>query len=257
MNFLKYGTVELSVGTGVYNIYQIGEENYKKYYIDGEKFSWGDAALDMLRITLDATSIAGGIKLSTEPTSWCFTGETLIAYENGQKRIDEIEVGDKVWAYDTETGKTELKEVQIVYVHDCDEILHLHTSYGDIDTTSNHPFYVIGKGWVTAGELKAGDEVYRLDGSKAVVTGSELERLDEPIKVYNLEVEDYHTYFVGDVPVLVHNYESDDVKRMNLTDAGHHVPSIRKSKGRKSQLSRGNKTRPTIHFKGSDPGYDH
>ena len=44
---------------------------------------------------------------------------------------------------------------------------------------------------------------------------------------------------------------------MNLTDAGHHVPSIRKSKGRKSQLSRGNKTRPTIHFKGSDPGYDH
>ena len=81
---------------------------------------------------------------------------------------------------------------------------------GDIDTTSNHPFYVIGKGWVTAGELEAGDEVYRLDGSTAVVTGSELERLDEPVKVYNLEVEDYHTYFVGDVPVLVHNYKTEN-----------------------------------------------
>ena len=134
--------------------------------------------------------------------------------ENGQKCIDEIEVGDKVWAYDTETGKTELKEVQIVYVHDCDEILHLHTSCGDIDTTSNHPFYVIGKGWVTAGELEAGDEVYRLDGSTAVVTGSELERLAEPIKVYNLEVEDYHTYFVGEVPVLVHNYKPENRNRM-------------------------------------------
>ena len=62
---------------------------------------------------------------------------------------------------------------------------------------------------MAAGELEIGDKVYRLDGSTAVVTDSELERLDEPIKVYNLEVEDYHTYFVGDVPVLVHNYESE------------------------------------------------
>lgn len=76
---------------------------------------------------------------------------------------------------------------------------------GDIDTTTNHPFYVIGKWWVTAGELEAGDEVYRLDGSTAVVTDSELERLAEPIKVYNLEVEYYHTYFIDNVAVLVYN----------------------------------------------------
>lgn len=46
------------------------------------------------------------------------------------------------------------------------------------------------------------------------MTGSELERLAEPIKVYNLEVEDYHTYFVGDVPVLVHNYKPENRNRM-------------------------------------------
>ena len=39
----------------------------------------------------------------------CFTGDTLVAAENGQIRIDELEVGDKVWAYDISTGKTELK----------------------------------------------------------------------------------------------------------------------------------------------------
>ena len=88
--------------------------------------------------------------------------------------------------------------------------MHLHTSCGDIDTTSNHPFYVIGKGWVTAGELEAEDDVYRLDGSTAIVTGSELERLTESIKVYNLEVEDYHTYFVDDVPIWVHNYKKSN-----------------------------------------------
>lgn len=139
----------------------------------------------------------------------CFTGETLVATEDGQKRIDEIEVGDKVWAYDIYTGETELKEVLTVFIHDQTEILHLHTTVGDIDTTTNHPFYVIDKGWVAAGDLNEGDEVYLIDGSMAVVTGSELERLEKPIKVYNLEVEDYHTYFVGDVPVLVHNYKTE------------------------------------------------
>ena len=64
----------------------------------------------------------------------CFTGETLVATEDGQKRIDEIETGDKVWAYDIYTGKTELKEVLTVYVHEQTEILHLSTTAGNIDT---------------------------------------------------------------------------------------------------------------------------
>lgn len=97
----------------------------------------------------------------------------------------------------------------IVYVHDQTEILHLHTTAGDIDTTTNHPFYVIGKGWVAAGDINEGDEVFLIDGSTAVVTGAELEKLEEPIKVYNLEVEDYNTFFVGDEAVLVHNYETE------------------------------------------------
>ena len=94
-----------------------------------------------------------------------------------------------------------------VYVHDQDEILHLKTTAGDIDTEADHPFYVMEKGWVAAGDLENGDEVYLIDGDSAVVTGSELEKLDEVIKVYNLEVEGYNTYFVGDDGVLVHNYD--------------------------------------------------
>ncbi len=123
-----------------------------------------------------------------------------------QKRIDEIKVVDKVWAYNVEIGETELKTVTNVYVHAGDEILHLYTDEGDIDTTTNHPFYVIGKGWVAAGDLAVGDEVYNLDGTASVVFGSEIEVLDEPVLVYNLEVDDLHSYFVGCVPVLVHNY---------------------------------------------------
>ena len=29
--------------------------------------------------------------------------------------------------------------------------------------------------------------------------------LDEPVEVFNFEVEDCHTYFVGDIDILVHN----------------------------------------------------
>lgn len=31
------------------------------------------------------------------------------------------------------------------------------------------------------------------------------EKLTESVKVYNFEVEDFHTYYVGKISVLVHN----------------------------------------------------
>ena len=76
-----------------------------------------------------------------------------MATKDGYKRIDEIEVGDFVWAYHAETGETELKEVLQVFVRQNNEILHLEMTVGNIDTTTNHPFYVIDKGWVAAGDL--------------------------------------------------------------------------------------------------------
>ena len=58
---------------------------------------------------------------------------------------------------------------------------------------------------MAADDLVEGNEVYLIDGSTAFVTGAELEKLAEPIKVYNLEIQDFHTYFVGDTSILVHN----------------------------------------------------
>lgn len=83
--------------------------------------------------------------------------------------------------------------------------MHLYTDEGNIDTTANHPFYVMSKGWVAAGDLAIGDEVYNLDGTTSTILGSEIKKLDEPVLVYNLEVEGFHSYFVCCVPVLVHN----------------------------------------------------
>ncbi len=43
------------------------------------------------------------------------------------------------------------------------------------------------------------------DGSTAAVEATESIKLSEPVKVYNFEVEDFHTYYVSEQKVLVHN----------------------------------------------------
>ena len=43
------------------------------------------------------------------------------------------------------------------------------------------------------------------DGEVLTVARVELEVLEEPVKVYNFEVADWHTYYVSEEEVLVHN----------------------------------------------------
>ena len=68
-----------------------------------------------------------------------------------------------------------------------------------------HPFFVQGKGWVSAKDLVVGDKLELLDGGQAYVDAIDQEKLTESVKVYNFEVEDFHTYFVGKTSILVHN----------------------------------------------------
>ncbi|WP_233572759.1 polymorphic toxin-type HINT domain-containing protein, partial [Fretibacterium sp. OH1220_COT-178] len=128
--------------------------------------------------------------------SSCFDGDTPVATETGFKRIDEIRAGDRVWSYNVETGERALKAVKEVFVRENDELLHIETSRGVVDATTSHPFYVVGKGWVAAGDLSVGDSIHAISGDAGIVTGLRLEKLDKPIPVYNLEVEDFQSYFV-------------------------------------------------------------
>ena len=51
---------------------------------------------------------------------------------------------------------------------------------------------------------------------------------------------------------------SDEIiKRIAVGDAGHHVPAVRKSKGRAFEVSRLDKKRPTLFPKGEDVGHLH
>ena len=141
----------------------------------------------------------------------CFTGDTLVSTEDGYRRIDELEIGDYVWAYNTETGERELKEVLATPVTQTDILVHLTLSDGEeIETTMFHPFFVQdeacnGSGrWSAASNLVSGDVLLMEDGKSVYVLEVRIEKLDEEINVYNLEVDEWHTYFVAG-GVLVHN----------------------------------------------------
>jgi hypothetical protein len=64
-----------------------------------------------------------------------------------------------------------------------------------IRATAGHPFWVVGRGWTQAGELRAGDALWSPRHELRVV-GTSL--LPGQHTVFNLEVEGLHTYFVGE-----------------------------------------------------------
>ncbi len=84
-------------------------------------------------------------------------------------------------------------------------MIHVFAGDEEIKTTKEHPFYVEGLGWVGAENLEAGDKLRLYSGKVVEVKDVKTELLNEVIKVYNFEVEDWHTYFVSDEDVLVHN----------------------------------------------------
>ena len=53
--------------------------------------------------------------------------------------------------------------------------------------------------------IEEGDIVVLQSGEKAVVENINKVVYDEPITVYNFEVEDFHTYFVSNSSILVRN----------------------------------------------------
>ncbi|MGZ7442376.1 polymorphic toxin-type HINT domain-containing protein [Paenibacillus sp. TH7-28] len=137
----------------------------------------------------------------------CFIGGTKVLTDEGEKNIEDIEVGDKVLAKDENNPDGELayKEVTGLYRNQRDDIIKLHVGEQIIETTDNHPFWVEGKGWVFADELQVGDKLQKANGSNLTIDKVEFVKLDNPVTVYNFTVADYHTYYVTDLGIWVHN----------------------------------------------------
>ncbi|TGK17831.1 hypothetical protein EHO61_10145 [Leptospira fluminis] len=175
----------------------------------------------------------------------CFVAGTLVYTKEGYKGIEEINVGDLVLSHNEKTGQLSFQRVTETYVHDV-PLVHKITYHNGtvVETTWNHPFYVKGSGWTQVKDLSSEDRSVTLasiqnsvileERGRRVVVGASLaslggqasvatpswsetyagtigirkvEEIRRPEKVYNIEVEGNHSYFVTKSKVLVHNYD--------------------------------------------------
>ncbi len=155
-------------------------------------------------VTGVATIAASILSFKTTPTTNCFVAGTEIQTLDGTKNIEDIHVGDWVLSDDPATpGDIEYKQVLNTVVKQATGLVDVYIGGEKITTTEEHPFWVPDVGWVLAKDLHAGSHLQtkyesRLDVDKVVKHG-------DTATVYNFEVQGFHTYFVSDLGLLVHN----------------------------------------------------
>ena len=109
----------------------------------------------------------------------CFAAGTMIETADGDRPIEEIQIGDLVLSANPETGEIAYKPVVNTYVHVTDTVLYLTIDEEIIETTEDHPFWVEGQGWTSAKLLQPGDVVWLKDGSTQCVDDIEIVELPE------------------------------------------------------------------------------
>lgn len=139
---------------------------------------------------------------------YCFIAGTLVECKDGtKKKIEDVKIGDKVLAYNEKTGEQAYKTVLHLYRNESKDWVGVTVEDKEIVSTPRHKYYLpLTKQWVSATDIKADDTVLLSNGQYSKVLATRSIHYDTPQTTYNFEVEDFHTYYVGD-GVLVHNQD--------------------------------------------------
>ena len=141
-------------------------------------------------------------------TMKCFVAGTLIVTVTGLVAIENIKKGDVVISLNPQTREITSKLVLDVFSKTSNSLVHLTVNGEIIIATFDHPFYVRDKGFVNAVNLWIGAELIDSKGNGLIVDNIYKEHIEQKeIAVYNLNVQDFHTFFVGTSEILVHNLD--------------------------------------------------
>ena len=114
-------------------------------------------------------------------------------------------MGDKVLAYNEETGEQAYKQVVQLFRNTSKDWIGLTVNDTEIVSTPGHKYYLPEtKQWVSAKDLCVGTVVLLNNGTRAKIEAKREIHYEEPQTTYNFEVAEFHTYYVG-TGVLVHN----------------------------------------------------
>src|SRR5690606_16527193 len=86
--------------------------------------------------------------------------------------------------------------------HEDEAIAYVTINGEEIETTPWHLFYT-SEGWLEVEDLEAGDAIVSLGGVYGIVDGIIIENTTQAM--YDLTVEEVHTFAVGDGNWIVHN----------------------------------------------------
>jgi len=157
------------------------------------------------------STTAAAVSLTTTSAA---DGTLPAADADVRRRIEDVRVGDLVWAYDEQTGQLEKRPVTALFRSQTDHlrVLTLESQSGQrqrIETTDEHPFWIVDYGWQDAQLLRPGDRLLEPEQSLVMVISSVREEHPDGLTVYNFEVAGLHDYFVSatatDSLVLSHN----------------------------------------------------
>ncbi len=132
----------------------------------------------------------------------CFAAGMLVRTLDGSRRIETIAACDLVLSQDPRTGELRYRAVVTAFHNPPNSTYRIRLESGEaIVATGIHRLWKAGQGWTMARELKPGD-VLRTLGGVATVQSVDPDRVQP---VFNLEVAEGQSYFVGESGVLAHD----------------------------------------------------
>ena len=150
---------------------------------------------------------AGGCEISNGCSGGsggtCFLPGTKVETAEGSKNIETMSVGDRVKSFDGD-DKVVNASVSKVMKFSRDYYYELEAGDYSVKVTAEHPFYRGNGKFSEVKDLQIGDIVFILKNQKLVEkTITKKTRIDEKTDVYNMTVDNTHTYFANDF--AVHN----------------------------------------------------
>ncbi|WP_444897336.1 polymorphic toxin-type HINT domain-containing protein [Microbulbifer sp. SSSA005] len=175
----------------------------------GSQSSNGNDSVSNRNGNQQASDIGSQKEVSKENTGGCsFVAGTLVSTPAGLTPIEDVEVGQLVESRDEGGEELAQKPVKHLFKDLHDEVIELSIQNldGEIEvviTTAEHPFMVFDGDWTPAESLKEGDLIETLEGETAQLVGIRV--ISEKQYAYNFEVDEFHTYSVGEGQYWVHN----------------------------------------------------
>ena len=110
------------------------------------------------------TNIVAAFTGGVASNKTCFIAGTLMVTGYGLSKIENIKPGDLVLSTNADTMETGYKKVFEKYVRKTRELVHIVVGGEEIVSTADHPYFVVGRGFVNACQLCIGSPLQNQDG---------------------------------------------------------------------------------------------